>query len=250
MYWDQLTSPQLGQLDRNIPVILPISATEQHGPHLPLATDRLIGEHFCRVLHQKMPQQLLILPSIGIACSEHHMDFAGSLTLRHETTMMQMEDVLNSVIHHGFKNILIFNSHGGNQGITLVMLEKMGLRNPEVKFALCTWWKLALEALRPISTGNFGSTGHAGEFETSLMLLIAPELVHTDQFKPGENQKTYDWADNDMLDGAPAAFYQTMKQRTTNGVFGDPTLATKEKGEAITKVVVDELEKLVRDLNS
>ena len=197
-----------------------------------------------------MEKEVLILPSIGIACSEHHMDFSGSLTLRHETFMVQAEDILNSVIAHGFKNILILNSHGGNQGITLVLLEKMGLRNPDVKFALTTWWKLVVDEISPISTGEFGSTGHAGEFETSLMMIIAPNLVHTDQFKPGENQPTYKWADNDMLTGAPAAFYQTMKQRTTNGVFGDPTLATKEKGIAITEKVVPALCQLVKDLAS
>mgnify|MGYP002624175440 CR=1 FL=1 len=249
MYWDQLTSPQLDQISRNTPVILPIAATEQHGPHLPLATDRMIGEHFCHVINEKMNEKVLIMPCIGITCSEHHMDFAGSLTLRHETFLLQVEDILHSVIAHGFKNLIILNSHGGNQGIGQVILEKTGWRNPKVNFAFATWWKIALEEIRSISTGPFGSTGHAGEFETSLMLLIAPELVHKDQFKHGENQQTFDWAENDMLQGASASFYQTMKQRTSNGVFGDPTLASVEKGKRITAAVSKKLIELIDSLN-
>ncbi|MEO6499928.1 MAG: creatininase family protein, partial [Mucilaginibacter sp.] len=65
MIWDQLTSPQIAQLDKNIPVVLVMAATEQHGPHLPLATDRLIGSHFAHMLEKAMPQQVLILPPVS-----------------------------------------------------------------------------------------------------------------------------------------------------------------------------------------
>ena len=248
MLWDQLTSPELYALDRKIPVVLPIAATEQHGPHLPLATDRMIGEHFCHQLHLHMPEKVLILPAVAVGCSEHHMDFAGSLTFRHETYLKLVEDLLHAVIYNGFHKILILNSHGGNQGIGQVILEKVGKRYPKRKLVLATWWRLAHESLSQITESGRGGVGHAGEFETSLMMLIKPDLVQTAKLEKGQNVPTYNWAEGDMLRGAKAGFYRTMKQMTPNGVYGDPTVASAEKGQRITKAVVDALGELVGDL--
>ena len=69
MNWDQLTSPEIDALDRSIPVILPIAAIEQHGLHLPLATDRMIIEYFCQQLHKDIPDKVLILPIMSVGCS-------------------------------------------------------------------------------------------------------------------------------------------------------------------------------------
>ena len=124
MIWDQLTSPEIDALGRRIPVVLPIAATEQHGSHLPVATDRMIGAHFAHQLHLAMPDQVLILPAVGIGCSKHHMDFTGTLTLSHETFILQVEEIVQSVIHHGFSSIILLNSHGGNQGVGQVLVEK------------------------------------------------------------------------------------------------------------------------------
>ena len=77
MIWDQLTFQEIEQLDKNIPVLLTVAATEQHGAHLPLSTDRLIGEHFAMTLHQSISDKILILPVLGIGCSHHHMSFFG-----------------------------------------------------------------------------------------------------------------------------------------------------------------------------
>ena len=78
MIWEELTSYELGQVDKKIPVVLPIAAIEQHGRHLPLATDRIIGEFFCRQLSEHLLDKVLVLPAISVGCSEHHLDFPGS----------------------------------------------------------------------------------------------------------------------------------------------------------------------------
>jgi len=109
---------------------------------------------------------------------------------------------------------------------------------------------LARTGLLEITETGFGGTGHAGEFETSLMMLIAPDLVKTDKIAKGENQEGYSWSEADMLHGPEASHYRTMKQLTTNGVFGDPRAASLEKGERITEVVVERLSKMVGDLLS
>ena len=213
MIWDQLTSVQLNEIDRNIPVFLPMAATEQHGAHLPLATDRLIGEHFLISLHKSIPYEVLILPSISVGCSSHHMDFCGTLTIGHDTFIKQVEDILEAVSIHGFTNVILFNSHGGNQAIGQVILEKLGIRYPKSNIFLITWWKLAGEQLLQLNETGAGGVGHAGEFETSLLLLIAPDLVQQDQIEKGANNATYKWAEGDMLRAPIVSYFRTLKER-------------------------------------
>jgi len=113
MYWRNLTSKEFEGIDRTTPVILPIGAVEQHGPHLNVETDVLIAEYFCDKLNTEISDDVLILPSIAVCASAHHMDFAGSLTVSHETLIRYIKEVLGSVLANGFQNIIIFNGHGG-----------------------------------------------------------------------------------------------------------------------------------------
>lgn len=248
MKWDQLTYQQLEQLDKNIPVLLTVAATEQHGPHLPLATDRLIGEHFAEALNASMQEHVLILPSLGIGCSGHHMGFAGTLSLSHATFAAVVKEIITSVLRHGFNKIILFNSHGGNQGICQVIVEQLGQEYPEAHFVGITWWVLAREALQDISETGPGGTGHACEFETSLMECIARGLVDKEKIQKGRNTPGFLWAEGDMLHGAKASYYRSMREMTSNGVFGDPTMASAEKGRRITAAVLSALREVTADL--
>ena len=248
MNWDQLISQELNAQDRSIPVILPVAAIEQHGPHLPVGTDRMIVEYFCRKLNEEIPDKVLILPTMSVGCSEHHLDFTGSLTLQHDTFLQQAEDILGSVVSHGFKNLIIYNSHGGNLGISQVIVEHFGHRHPECRIVLATWWKIAGEALYDLNETGEGGVGHACEFETSLMMLIAPELVHHDKIEGKKNQQSFEWANGDMLRGPRASLYRSMKAMTPNGAFGDVRKISAEKGQKITDLAVPALKKMVLDL--
>ncbi|MEO8961609.1 MAG: creatininase family protein [Ginsengibacter sp.] len=248
MIWDQHTSEQIAALDRNIPVLLPMAATEQHGPHLPLSTDRLIGEYFANQLNTLINDRVLILPAVSIGCSSHHLDFPGTLSIGHQTFSHQVHDIVNSVIHHGFQKIILFNSHGGNQGIGQVLTEQLGYQYPHAHFVMITWWRIALDALEKITETGLGGTGHACEFETSLMLLIAPHLVIKENIRPGENNPTFPWAEGDMLHGSKATYYRSMKEMTLNGVYGNPSAASIEKGIKITDAVMTPLKQIVIDL--
>lgn len=248
MIWDQLTSEQLHGLDRSIPVLLVMAATEQHGPHLPLATDRLIGEFFSKKLHEAVPDHLLILPAVAVGCSDHHMGFAGTLSLSHDSFRNQVKDIIRSVIRHGFQKIILLNSHGGNQAVGQVVLEQLGHEYPDVHFVMTTWWRIAMKRLYEITETGPGGVGHAGEFETSLMLLIAPHLVVKENIYPKSNRPTFPWAEGDMLRGAGASYFRNMKAMTVTGVFGDPTAASKEKGQQITDAVVAALQEVVEDI--
>jgi len=248
MIWDELTTLQISKVDKSIPVVLTMAATEQHGAHLPLATDRLIGEHFANELHKSIPDKVLILPAISIGCSSHHMDFSGSLTISHNTFIKQVEEIVQSVIQHGFTNIILLNSHGGNQAVGQVVLEKLGFENPTTNILMVTWWKLVSDALFPLNESGKGGVGHAGEFETSLLLLIAPHLVHLDKTEIGKHTTTFSWNNGDMLRGTKATYYRTTKEMTTNGIFGNPKYATLKKGEEISKLVVSDFKKIINDL--
>lgn len=248
MIWDELTTIQLSSVAKNTPVILTMAATEQHGPHLPLATDRLIGEHFASELNTLIDDKVLILPSISVGCSSHHMDFIGSLTISHDTFMRQVQDIVQSVIQHGFTNIILLNSHGGNQAVGQVLVEKLGFENPTANIIMVTWWKLVSEALFPLNESGKGGVGHAGEFETSLMLQIAPHLVELDKREIGKHSATYSWSEGDMLRGTKASYYRSTKEMTTNGIFGNPEYASVEKGVAISKLVTGDFKKIIDDL--
>ena len=248
MIWDQLTSEAIGKLDRNIPVVLPIAATEQHGRHLPVATDRMIGEHLAGRLDESMPDGVLVLPAVAVGCSDHHMDFPGSLTLKHDTFARQVKDIVGSVIHHGFRKILLLNSHGGNQGIGQVLVEQLGGAYPDCHIVMASWWRTALERLAAISESGPGGVGHACEIETSLMLLIAPELVVAQRIEPKCNIPTFGWAEGDLLRGPAVSYFRTLKEMTPNGVYGEPKKASAGKGQRISDCVVEALHGIVSDM--
>ncbi|MCK5464510.1 MAG: creatininase family protein, partial [Bacteroidales bacterium] len=207
-----------------------------------------IVEYFCQQLHKDIPEKVLILPVMSVGYSEHHLDFPGSLSLQHETFQRQAEDILGSVALHGFKNLIIYNSHGGNLGISQVIVEHFGHRHPECRIVLATWWKIAGEALRELNETGEGGVGHAGEFETSLMMLIAPELVHHEKIGDKQNQESFEWANGDMLRGPKASLYRSMKAMTPSGVFGDVRMVSAEKGQKIVAKAVGALKKIVLDL--
>jgi creatinine amidohydrolase len=248
MIWDQLTSPEINNLDRNIPVVFTVSATEQHGLHLPVATDRMIGEHFCNELNKVIPDKVLILPIMSVGISEHHMDFTGTLTIQHQTFLNQAEDILSSVVRHGFRNIILFNSHGGNLAAGQLLLEKFGAMHPEIQMVFATWWKILGDSIFDLNESGPGGVGHAGEFETSLMLYMNPGLVKLDKIEAVKNIKTYDWAEADMIRGSLASIYRSMKGQTSNGVFGNSSVHSVEKGRQITDMVTDSMKKIILDL--
>lgn len=248
MIWEELTSSQMAQVDKNLPILVNLSATEQHGNHLPLGTDRIIGDYFCRKLNERMSDQILILPNLAIGYSRHHMDFSGTLSLSHETIISQLEEITESVFSHGFSKFILFNSHGGNQGLGQVFIERMGHKYPNGHFVMVSWFRLAVEKLQMISESGPGGAGHGGEFETSLMLRIAPHLVSREYIGKKKNTGTFPWAEGDLFRGGEASYYRSMRAMTSNGVFGDPRLASAEKGTEIEKVVVERLEEIVMDI--
>jgi creatinine amidohydrolase len=176
------------------------------------------------------------------------MGFCGTLTLSHTTFASVVKEMIQSVLNHGFYNIILLNSHGGNQGIMQVIIEQLGYANPNAHILGASWWNVAKEELLKITETGPGGTGHACEFETSLMKVIAPQLVHDSLIKPGANVWAFPAVDGDLLTGPKVSFYRTMKELTPNGVYGDPTTSSVEKGIRIGECVVAALKQVVSDI--
>lgn len=249
MKWAELTTEQLAATDRMTPVILSVGAIEQHGPILPVETDNLIGRMLLDAVDERIGERILILPQISVCCSGHHMDFVGSLSVRHETMLAYVSDIIESVIQHGHKTIILFNSHGGNLAIGQVILEKLGERHPDCRLFFFTWWNVVLEELREIQESGPGGVGHACEFETSLVAHFAPEYLDGKEMPKTQMAQTYDWAATDLLNAPHGTFYRNMKHLSGGtGVLGSPEYASADKGRRIADLVVGKLVAMVGDI--
>jgi creatinine amidohydrolase len=244
MNWSTLRREQLDATDRQTPVILPVGATEQHGRHLPVGADSMIVDAIVQKLDGLFGGRLLILPGPEVGLSEHHMKFPGTLTLTHEALRRCVIDVAGSVIRHGFRRLVLLNGHGGNQSILGVLGEQIPQRWPEVECVVANWWGPAAERLKQLQEGPIGSVGHACEFETSIMLAIAPELVDMSAAEDGGVQHRVASMRFDMLHGPAATCYRPFDALSHNGVFGKPSLAWAEKGRRI----LDEATAALREL--
>ncbi len=251
MKWETLTSPEIAALDRAIPLVMNVSAIEQHGPHLPVGTDAMVGAHFLDRLDTTLGPDVLTLPQLKICCSAHHMDFDGTLTVSHETMLAYCVDVAASALAHGFKTFVLFNSHGGNEAIGRVIVEKLGARFPDARIAMMTWWTVARAALLELSESGLGGTGHACELETSLLLHFAQDLVRSEKIADPNMPNVPCWAQADMLHAPQAALYRSMKEQSGgNGTVGRPSFANAQKGQQISAAVTHQLCTIVRDLRA
>lgn len=249
MHWETLTTVEVDNMDRSTPVLLNLAAIEQHGPHLPVSTDAVIGAHLLQELDKANPDAQLILPQVKVCCSAHHADYPGTLSVDHKVLMDYVLGILNSVVTSGFKTVLLVNSHGGNQAIAQVILEHFGVRHPTCNIALVTWWSLAKEALLEITETGPHGTGHACEFETSLM-MAAGAIPHDLTLPKGQfHVPSFDWANGSLLQSGSGSLYRSMREISGGpGTIGQPDAASLKKGQQITSAVIEALASVVSDL--
>ncbi len=246
MKWVDLNSPQLGQLSRETICVLPLGAVEQHGPHLPTATDQIIADGLAARLDEQCAGKLLLMPGLPAACSEHHMAFPGTLSLDHDVFAKVVAQLIHSAARHGFRRFFLLNAHGGNIAIGGVLLEQLSASLPDAEVVFGTWFRMAGERLRHLVEGAYPAVGHACEFETSLMLAMRPELVDlgaiVDDGVPPESPLLK----FDLLSGGPTVRSVAFDQITSNGVWGKPSKASAEKGHAILEITIPLIKELVR----
>jgi creatinine amidohydrolase len=238
--WRKLRADQLRDLSkRDAIVILPVASLEQHGPHLPVEVDSMLGETVAARTAAKIAargQAVVVLPVLWTGLSEHHMSFGGTITLDNAAFAAVVEGVVRSALRHGFRKIVLLNAHGGNENalrsITDDLTPKLG-----VPIVQLTYWYAAAVAIAKILETQ-GGLSHACEAETSMMMAVRPELVAEDRIPLAKNNTAGDIS-------AGVYRWRSIGSRSASGVIGNPEAATREKGErlfdAISTAVADKL---------
>lgn len=248
MRFEELTSPEVAALDRDRTVlILPLGSVEQHGNHMPLGTDTLLA-HAVSLAAAKSAGMTAVLPPPWYGFSAHHMRFAGSVTLRADTLMAVAEDIVGSLVRHGFRRILIVNGHGGNNGVIDVLASTLGHKHyGQARIASLTYFQLAREAIASLRQSGPGGMGHACEFETAMIQHIRPELVKMDRAQTTYPDPGSSYLTTDLLGGSAVRVYHDFADLSPTGTLGDPSLATAEKGEKFFAAVVMQLATFIQD---
>jgi creatinine amidohydrolase len=204
--------------------IFAIGSTEQHGPHLPLLTDTLIGEALCeRVAHAI--GGAVIAPAIAVGLSGIHMDFPGSLTVDASVVRGTVTGYCDSLARHGFTRIVAVPSHGGNFAIVQETIAGLAAATSAARFVTFTDWPSLRDAFVDILAKDgmtLDAPGlHAGEVETSIMLYLHPALVQMALAQRG-------------FTGSPDSsrpYSTSIAEASPIGVLGDPRVASAARGE-------------------
>ena len=251
LHWHRLTRPDLDALDRErTVVVLPFGSVEQHGRHMPLGTDTMLAaavvEAAAERLHGQVPVVLLPPPWYGY--SRHHMSFAGTVTLRSETAMALVRDVAESVLQHGFRRLALINGHGGNIAVLDVAAADLGHAwHGRARIAAVTYFALVADRAAEFRESAPGGMGHAGEFETSLMLHLANETVDMDRAETCYPDPGSGFLTTDLFGRAVTRPYTDFADLSPTGTFGDPGLASAEKGSRIFTACTEELARFLAD---
>ena len=251
MRWEELTSPEIGALDRDRTVlVLPLGSVEQHGNHMPLGTDTLLAQAVCLAAAEQAGK-VAVLPPPWYGFSAHHMRFPGSITLRAETLMALAEDVVGAVVKHGFRRILIVNGHGGNGGVIDVLASTLGHKHyGEARVAALTYFALARDAIAALRRSQPGGMGHACEFETSMVQHLRPELVKIDRAAATYPDPGSAYLTTDLVGSSAVRVYHDFADLSPTGTLGDPSLASPEAGARFFDAVTRELAAFIEDFRS
>jgi creatinine amidohydrolase len=248
MFLEKMKWPEVAELSREQTIfVCCISAMEQHSLHMPLGTDFFIGREIVKRLEAEFPDKLVCLPTIWFGSSGHHMDYPGTISLTSNTMVLVLRDIAKSIHAHGFRKLLLLNSHGGNRGLLARSVQELGEEIPELAIVGATYWEVAKEQLTAIRESPFGGLGHACELETSIILTIDSNLVDLQKAKADGIPAPSRFTRNELLHPPVVAVYRTMKQTTNYGGVGDPTLASAEKGERMLQAITGELRLLCQD---
>ena len=224
--------------------IVPLGATEQHGPALPVDNDHFIAEQISRMVAETLWDKikLTVTPTISFGYSPHHMDFKGTITLQESTLTDVIVDVVDSLASHGFKKIIIINGHGGNSTAIRTALHLLH-ECVEAKVYSVDWWGMAMDKIRETTSRPFF---HACETETSVAWHVGQRVLDDKRVDEPGRSPVPGFIEPDMFSPTPSvASAFNMKDYSDSGVVGYSTRATKEKGKAIVDVVVDRIAEFI-----
>ena len=227
MQLTDLNWPAIQALNKDTPVVFPVAALEQHGRHLPVFTDSMLLGEIIRRAAERLSGRVLFAPLMWLGNSDHHIDFPGTLSAPPRTYLDMLAGLMENFIRYGFKRLVFVNGHGGNDvpGRQVIFEVRQRHRHREDLLLLfATYWLLGGKPHLARADFQQQQMGHACEWETSMILRLAPHLV------------------GDLAQVAPVAFGAAFepaargwitKDRTEPGHIGNPREANAEKGEAL-----------------
>lgn len=248
----KLTWPEINEAVRakKVPVV-PIGSTEQHGPHLPLDVDCVLPTGVAYDAAERVPDRMLVLPTIAHGYTGHVMDFPGTINIHYQHFIEMILDVCKSLAYHGFKKIILLNGHGSNMPNLDLVARRANLET-DAEVVFCAWWSLLTidkEFLPRWREAYFpGGWSHACELETSAYLHLDRENVREDKIREGRvtyNDEGSEFLWGDLLGHGPAHLTTWTSTYTKEGVMGAAHLATAEKGKAAVEEAGRQLARLV-----
>ena len=215
-------------------VVICAGSIEQHGPHLPEATDSLLGEEYARRLAIRLGKSL-VAPVIRPGCSDHHMAFPGSLTISPSLLLQILDGYIESLSHHGFESFVLIASHGGNFPV-LAEWERTRARPDSTVISDVKLFNHLFEVIKRFGREDTGGP-HADLIETSMMISTNSDLVQMNQVTPGYEDEV---RLEDILNSS-------LREISPTGILGNPVGATAEIGAACLDEWADILVRAVEE---
>jgi len=228
-------------------LVVPVGSIEQHGYHLPVATDTILVDAVVDGGTEQTGSDVpvLVTPPVWSGFSPHHLPFGGTLSLDLEDLRAVLEDVARTGVENGFDAVCFVNGHGGNAALVDAVVSTVGTAT-EAEVLGTTYFSLATDEIEALRDSDTGGMAHGGEYETSLMLHLRPDLVADEAQRVGTLwDEHYEWGGSDLLEGGPVAVYRSFDEYSESGAIGAPELASAEKGERIYDIVTSELAALL-----
>src|SRR6266508_1909766 len=238
-------------------VLIPIGSTEQHGHHMPVDTDSFIARSLClraAAAGEAEGVALLVAPTLNVTLSWYHMQFPGSVRLSTTTFLQVFREVCDSLVHHGFENLVAVNGHGGNIAALTVAVNHY-FETTGRRVFLVQWWDLASDVLAAVE----GPMIHAEEAETSIALALGQQVYEEratrDAFNRGAAVKAagLPWTSFGryaMRPSGPGVIVpmDMLRDITPSGVVGDATRARLETGEKIVSALIPRIVQVCKDM--
>jgi len=203
---------------------LPLGATEYHGPHLPYGADTIAAGTLAQAFAEAFGRTI-VLPPMPFGVSHHHLAFPWTLSVRPRTLALVVEDVCESLLHHGIRKLLVVSAHDGNVPAAHAAARRLS-QDHGLSVAIFTGWQ---EKSRRLLAGTHDiDLDHAGQSETSLMLYAAPDLVHADLASRRLNESFDD----------PVDVIGSYQDVASAGYSGNAPAATREQGAAVVSALV------------
>jgi creatinine amidohydrolase len=208
-------------------VVIAFGSTEQHGRHLPLGTDAVLGDELGRRLAERLGA--FVAPTVRFGCSQHHLAFPGTISLNEQTFQQVVADVISSLSRHGFRRIVVLPTHGGNFKPLIEAVSRIAPIEGVQIYALTDLTAFIHTAFKSSAASGVEaarSGAHAGEWETSVMMALRPEQVKKERAGQGFVGE---------LSEVMSRVFDGIQNLDENGVLGDPRPATAQAGQKYLK---------------